>query len=357
MSTFKVTIEKLNKVWNHPNADALDLAQVEGMSYQFVMSRNSVKQGDLVVYFPIDTLFPEKVLKVLPEAITKKLGGKDHNRLKTVKLRQEISQGLAFEVDKFPLRDFIPDLNDITPGLDITQALGVEKYEPPVVNMGNCKMTRLPEASPHYDIEGCDRYGHVLETILDHEVAITEKLEGTNLSVVCEFPSLTVHVCQRSFAIIPEEGAVNLYHEGAKRENLPEIAKQMALDLQQTVTIRGELLGPNIQGNIYKFPTLVVRVFEIWLDGRPIDWLKQDELTKKYNIPTVPLLHVGKLRDILNGKTIQAFSDGISVVQTPKPILREGVVIRPVRELPEIPGFGRVLLKQRSPQYLAGSEF
>lgn len=348
-----VSIEEINKVWKHPNADALDLASVSGMSFQFIVGRNEVKVGDKVVYFPIDSILPPKVLEVLPEVIVKKLQGKEKNRVKTAKLRGEISQGLAFKLESFPLEKFgVPFPYNLSQ--DITSYLGVEKYEAPIVSCGGYDLHPLPALSPYYDIEGCDRYGNVLETLLNKEVVITEKLEGSNLSVVCEYPEMKIRICQRSGEIIPLEGSVNSYHEGAKLCNLPEIAKEIAKEYHLPVTIRGELIGPSVQGNIYNLKQITVYCFEIWLNGKPIDWLEQNEIEKKYNLKTVPILFKGLLKDYLGTESVQKKSNGTSVLN-PKH-LREGIVIRPTKELPEILGFGRLILKQRSPEYLAKTD-
>lgn len=367
MATFKVSLEKIGKVWTHPNADALDLAQVEGMAFQFVMARHTCKPGDVVIYFPIDSLLPPPVLAVLPPTITAKLSGPERNRIKTVKLRSQISQGLAVLLRDFPLRSFVPEATEIDaaqgclrlPGeaatSDLTRFLGVEKYEPPVVNLGDCDLRRLPPVAPHYDIEGCDRFPEVLERLLDEEVAVTEKLEGTNTAIVCEWPEPNVRICQRSGEVIPREGAVSIYHEGAKREDLPRKAMEMAEATGQSVTLRGELLGPKVQGNHYRLPALEVRVFEVWLNGHPIDWHLQTELTDRFKVKTVPVLFVGRLRDFLAGRTVQDRANGPSALKPDR--LREGIVIRPTTELPPVEGFGRPILKQRSAEYLAKSDY
>ena len=353
MAFFGVTIEKIGKVWKHSNADSLDLAQLEGISFQFVMGKDSVKPGDLVVYFPIDSVMSPQVLAVLPEVITKKLAGSGKNRVKTVKLRGEIAQGLAFEANNFPWDKF-PGEVKLEKGFDVTALLGVEKYEPPIVNMGNCQLHRLPDVSPYYDIEGADRNQHIIDHLieLDIDVVVTEKLEGTNLSNVCRIPDFSNHVCQRSGEIIlGDERAVSIYHEGAKRMALPEKAQQIAEKFGQAATIRAELIGPAIQKNIYGLKHLEAHTFEIWKDGKPIDWVEQKELVEQHQIKEVPVLFVGKLKDFLAGRTIQEASNGKSVLNPD--VLREGVVIRPTRELPEYPGYGRLIIKQKSPEYLA----
>jgi len=380
MAFFGVTIEKISKVINHPNPEVkfLDLASVEGMSFQFVMGRDSVKVGDYVIYFPIDSVLPQFVLNVLPEVIVKKLAGSGHNRVKTVKLKGAVAQGLAIEINDFPLEQFgiilgewkpqyvcyddvseaklesTIDYNGMLLPKDITRYVGVEKYEPPVVNMGNCQLHRLPSCSPYFDIEGADRNQHIVDYLIekDIDIVITEKVEGTNHSIVVEIPDYNMRVCQRSGEVIlGDEKAVSMYHEGAKRCYLPEKTHKIAQEVEKTVTVRSELVGPSIQSNIYQFKALETMSFEICLEGAPMNWVEEKALMEKMKIKSVPVLFVGKLNDFLAGRTIQEASNGKSVINPN--VLREGIVIRPTEELPEYPGYGRVIIKQRSPEYLA----
>lgn len=393
MAFFGVTIEKIDKVWKHPNADSLDLASLEGITFQFVVGKDSMKPGDKVVYFPVDSLLPDVVKAVLPEVVVSKLHGKDKNRVKTNKLRGAISQGLAFKIEEMQLDKFgiilgkwapqktlyfettsfdaiataaeaaepvveatVEFMGHLLPK-DLTKYLGVEKYEPPIVDAGGYDLHALPMVSPYYDIEGCDRHQHILDLMMrdDVEVVITEKLEGCNSSVVCELPDETVRVCQRSGEIVPLPGAVSVFHEAAKLEALPDKAKAIAKEYGSHVAIRGELLGCSAaQGNYYKLKKPTIHAFEIWLNGKPIDYVEQKKITDKYGITMAPVLFVGKLKDFLDGKTIQEASNGKSVLNPA--LRREGIVIRPTKELPTALGFGRVYLKQRSPDYLAKTD-
>jgi RNA ligase (TIGR02306 family) len=90
LSVFAVTIERIAHVWTHTNADRLEMAKVTSMSFQFVIAKGSFKPGDLVIYFPIDSLLPEPLITVLQ--LSGKLAGAEHNRVRTVRLRGEISQ-------------------------------------------------------------------------------------------------------------------------------------------------------------------------------------------------------------------------------------------------------------------------
>src|SRR5688572_15591160 len=95
MSTFAVTIERIAEVEMHTNADRLEMAKVASMSYQFVIGKGQFKPGDLVIYFPIDSLLPQNVITAI--GLEGKLSGAEKNRVKTVRLRGAISQGVVAE--------------------------------------------------------------------------------------------------------------------------------------------------------------------------------------------------------------------------------------------------------------------
>jgi len=79
MSTFEVTLNKIEKIWEHPDAERLHLAKVEGMSWQFCSQKGLYGAGDEVVYFPVDSLIPNSLAEHLE--IKPYLAGPDQNRL------------------------------------------------------------------------------------------------------------------------------------------------------------------------------------------------------------------------------------------------------------------------------------
>ncbi len=119
------------------------------------------------------------------------------------------------------------------------------------------------------------------------------------------------------------------------------------------VRFRAEFLGESSQGNYYGFKGHLAKLFELDVNNKPMDAIDLLDLVKEFNLDFVPVLFVGKLRDFLNGKTVQEASNGQSKLINK---LREGIVIRPFRE-EYLEDFGRVIIKQRSPQYLAKTEY
>lgn len=362
MSTFKVSIEKVKNVQAHSNADRLDIATLKGIDFSFVVAKDTLKSGDLVVYFPIDSLLPMWIVETMglvgklshgkvPTDNTERL----QNRVKTVKLRGEISQGVMAR----PSDLYIPD-KLIFEGSDLTDYLEVEKYEAPVIVSSAGNLVRLPEGVAVYDIEGFERHPDVFELLLNQRVFITEKVEGSNFAVY--YDGKKPIVCQRNYAIEPIEGKFHDWWKVYYRNFAPVIDDIFHFydydyksrgETIKWIVVRGEMVGPGIQGNYYKTFDHTVLVFDIEINGKPLDYDDFMNLCAALLIKIVPFLGVGTLREMLDGKTIKEFSNGRSLLLNDA--LREGIVVKPVVEQVH-PEIGRLFLKQRSPEYLAKTD-
>jgi RNA ligase (TIGR02306 family) len=349
MAFFGVTIETIKEVIPHPNADRLDVCKLKGIDFQFVTGKGLRKAGDKVLYFPLDSLLPIEVSKALE--LDGKLAGANKNRVKSIKLRGELSQGVIGDLSM--LEGLKEDWNT----KNITKFLGVEKWEPEPVLSKSGNLLPLPEGLSKYDIEGCERYGAVVADLMNEKVCITEKLEGTNASVLINEDG-SIFVNQRNFTIQLINGKENIYWKAAEDNGHINFAQWAAVHKKfKTLVIYSELCGPGIQSNIYKLTKYTMFVFDIKAGGM---WLsKKDmlDLINEYNkesiiqIQTVPILGMDVvLSDFLNGKTIKEASNGPSVLDAK---MREGIVINPIEERYSEALSGRLILKQRSPEYLA----
>jgi RNA ligase (TIGR02306 family) len=330
MSTFKVEVLPIERLEEHTNAERLEIAYLEGLDFPIVVQKGLYSTGELVVYFPLDSI-------LLPE-LAGKLGLKS-TRIKTMKLRGEISQGFCV-----PVADLLGvDADMVKAGDDLTEFTGVVKYEPPVINCGTANMTTLPNGLEIYDLENCERHSNVVEHLMDKEVVVTEKLEGSNITIHYDTDGLKV--CSRRHTIVPIPGYEHTFCRTAREGGFDVLAQAWFNQVNKPIDLRGEIIGPGIQGNIYKLTKHQIRLFDVQVDYKYID---VDELYAHAD-NVAPVLFRGKLRDYLNGRTIREASNGQSVLA---PVLREGIVIRPVVE-EEFPHFGRLIIKQRSPEYLA----
>jgi RNA ligase (TIGR02306 family) len=349
MAFFGVTLETLSRVEPHPNADRLDLARVVGLEFQFVVGRGRHVPGERVVYFPVDAVLAPWVLERL--GLVGRLAGSAKNRVKTVTLRGEISQGLVGDPatllgEGWQGRAWPPD--------ELTAHLGVTKYEAPVTFSTAGVLHPLPDGVGVYDIDGADRFPAAAEALMDQPVQVTEKLEGTNFAAVRE-PGGAVVFCQRENAIEELPGKENLYCETARRQGVPARLDGLAPCFPGLrLVLRGELIGPKVQGNPYGLSHPEIRFFDLKVGDRylpPSDFVALLPPEQR-----VPLLCPGDrtLRAWLAGRTLQAASDGPSALKPAAP--REGVVVKPLTEQWCEALRGRLVLKQRSPAYLAGSE-
>ena len=358
MSIFAVTVERIAEVREHTNADRLEMARLASMSYQFVIAKGSYKPGDLVVYFPIDSILPQAVVTAI--GLDGKLSGSEKNRVKTVRLRGEISQGVVASPEVL-----IPGWNanvGFHEGQDITELLGVTKYEPPIIPSQAGNLVPLPDMVSVYDIEGAERFGEQVEQyLLDAPVMITEKLEGSHFAASF-YADGKIAVSQRRFRIEPVEGAEHDWHKAARTSGLLDKLPRLKAEVErrlgrafQVVTVRGEMIGPGIQGNYYKLPAQALRVFEIEANGTPLEANIYLNLIDEFEIDAVPLLASNViLRDWLVGQNLAQASNGKSILNPSA--IREGIVVRPMNEVrSEL--LGRVIIKQRSPEYLAVSEY
>ena len=361
MSDFSVDIRKMLSISKHPNADKLEIGKVKGLEFQFVVQKGSYQVGDLVVYFPVDSVMTSKLMNLFELTF---LSGRDKNRVKTIKLRNIISQGLVLPLEKFQENDL---LCDAELGSDVTEALGIIKYEPiPVMSVGG-NLLPLPHGLTQYDIEGYERYPEATAALMDQLCMISEKMEGTNVSVSVDTAG-NLFVNQRNFTIEEiESKRKNVYWETARNSLAIDCAMECLRNTDgQEVTLYGELIGPGIQKNLYKCNHHGILIYDIKVDGTFLGFddfaMMIMECKKLMEFDGEPLSFLAPvpflltkpvtLREWLDGRTIEEASNGISFFGDGD-MLREGIVIRPMVEEYSEELQGRLILKKRSPEYLA----
>jgi RNA ligase (TIGR02306 family) len=355
MAFFGVTIETIDTIGPIEGADRIQQATINGLPFVFVIGKDSFKSGDIVLYFPIDSIIPPALAEKL--GVAGKLAGKSKDRVKTIKLKGVLSQGIVgpfkllepFLIERWGV-DWATKGIELKPS-EITEWFGVTKYEPPAILEKGANLKPLPAGLSMYDIEGVDRHQNIFALLKNQPIYVSEKVEGSNFSVT--FTGEQFFVNQRRFTIEPIEGNEHTWWKVAREQGLMDLAKTIYADVNVPVTIYGEMTGPGIQGNIYKIPQHQVYVFDIKIGDKFMDATKFLEVTSKHNVLTAPNLGIFDNIDVfLAGKTIIQASNGESKIYK---TLREGIVIKPLVEQ-DIHSFGRLILKQRDPIYLAGTD-
>lgn len=334
MATFETTLETIT-VFPHPNADLLELARV-GL-YNVVVKKDQYKTGDQVLYIPEFAVLPENLIVAL--GLEGKLAGSQKNRVKPVRLRGEISQGLVAPLSVLP--------HGIIDGtVDYSSELGVVKYDPPVpVHLaGNVKGST--ELVNWIDIENIKKFPDMFSD--GEEVHITEKIHGTASLFTVNFVDTNYSNGETEILIsskglgskqlVIQEEDKNVYWRAFRTYGVETLARKIALTANKNIDkivskvgIFGETFGSGVQDLHYGFQNkigfAVFDAFVAFTDGTGF-WVSPTELESTaatVNVPTVPTLYVGPFSlDI-----VIKHAYGKETISGKELHVREGVVVRP----------------------------
>jgi RNA ligase (TIGR02306 family) len=354
MSTLRVTAEVLT-VHEHPGADALELAQV-GL-YRAVVAKGAYRTGDAAVYIPEQSVLPAALIEEL--GLTGRLAGGNHDRVKAIRLRGELSQGIVCRPKALADVDLVRAAAD---GTDFAEPLGITKWVPPVPPTMSGEVESAPELLPWVDVENIQRYPEIFTA--GEPVVLTEKLHGTACLLTYSAEEDRVYVSSKGFgakSLALKEDPRNLYWRAVRGHGVAEAAAELAARLgARRVGIFGEVYGAGVQDLAYgadgRRDTLGYAVFDVSaeIDGR-VRWLDAAELLDG-RLPLVPRLFTGPYD---SGRVLE-IATGRETVSGRGLHLREGVVIRAAVERHSAVTGGRAIAKAVSPAYLTrkgGTEY
>ncbi|MDQ1030539.1 RNA ligase (TIGR02306 family) [Streptomyces umbrinus] len=354
MSTLRVTAEVLT-VHEHPNADALELAQV-GL-YRAVVAKGVYRTGETAVYIPEQSVLPEELIEEL--GLTGRLAGSRSDRVKAVRLRGELSQGIVCRPKVLAGVDLARAAAD---GTDFAERLGITKWVPPIPPTMDGEVEPAPDLLPWVDIENIQRYPDIFTP--GEDVVLTEKLHGSACLLTYFAEDGRVQVSSKGFGakyLALTEDPRNLYWRAVHGHGVTAAAARLAERLgARRVGVFGEVYGAGVQDLTYgadgRRESLGYAVFDVSaeIDGE-VRWLDATKLLTG-ELPLVPRLYEGPY-DI--GRVLE-FASGRETVSGQGLHLREGVVIRPATERYSPVTGGRAVAKAVSPAYLTrkgGTEY
>ena len=331
-----------------PSADAIEKVRVLG--WWVVVKKGEFKPGDKVVYCEIDALLPERAAfeflrpNCYKPAQTEASGAVTQEagfRIKTIKLRGQVSQGICFPLSVLP--DGAPTDEDA----DVTDALGVRKWEPPqTVGMGG----RVKGSFPGFLSKTDETRVQVLEKVIERHRGrafyMTEKLDGTSFTAFVREGEFGV--CSRNMLLDTTDEASVLIRV-AKRLDLEEKLRGFGAARGFEAAIQGEVVGPGVQQNKYALPEVTLRVFNVF-DVSTFRFLNHADVLAaiaEMGLDAVPQLGTVVLNHCVD--ELVALSEGTSVLN-PK-AQREGIVLRPLIEV-EDEYLGRLSFKAINPKFL-----
>jgi RNA ligase (TIGR02306 family) len=328
------SIQKIKSLEPIEGADAIEKANVLG--WQLVVKKGEFKVGDLIIYIEIDSLLPEK-----PEFEFLKARGM---RIKTIRLRGQVSQGICFPLS------LLPEGFKIEEDADCTEILGITKYEPaiPACLSGKVK-GKFPSFIPKTDETRVQVLQKLLDKYKGEKCYITEKLDGSSATYFIKDGEFGV--CSRNLELL--EDGENSFWKVARQLNIEEKLRT----LNRNIAIQGELLGEGIQSNKLKIKGQTVMFFNAF-DINKFEYLnffEFNEILSKLELQPVPIVALdyeleNDINAIVNMATIKS--------NICKDVWAEGIVIRPYTEKIDLllsnENFnnGRVSFKAINPEFL-----
>jgi len=325
MSSLIVEVCKIEGICVHSGADALDLAQIKG--WQCVTPKGKYAPGDLVTYIPIDAVIPAEHSDRW--GITKYLS---NGRVRCARLRGEPSFGVIVDRDD----------TDWPEGLDVQDHYGITKYVPPVkISAGDVEPPH-PLFGEYTDVENLRNFPAVFTE--GEEVSVSEKIHGTSCRlglVEGEWMAGSMSVRRRR----PEDPAGSIYWQPMGLPGVQDLLSHLGISHRQVI-LYGEVYGSKVQSlNYGQTGASGFRAFDLLADGKYLDAADFAAQCARFGVPAVPVLYRGPY----SLETVKALSEGATTLGADH--IREGVVVRPVRERND-PKVGRVCLKYIGDPYL-----
>ena len=298
-------------------ADRIELAHVLG--WQCVVNKGQFHEGDLAVYFEIDSFLPlrEQFEFLRKSCYTNSDLLGEGFKLKTQKFKGQLSQGLLLPVSLFP------EISSHNIGDDVTASLGVRKWA--VQERASTNGTiigTLPYSIPHTDETRIQAMPELLQEFSGIPYYITTKMDGSSHSIGIDENGF--HVTGHNYEY--KDGY--FYSFIQKRGYKEKLTAFMKICNMKTITIQGELCGAGIQGNRLKLNAPEWFVFTVNEDG------KRAGLTQMLNIcNALELTHVPIEESGLDLPAKYHNVEGIlkrAEGEYPSGGKKEGIVIRPV---------------------------
>lgn len=279
------TIRKINELTPIEGADKIELATIDGWKVVVAKDVNH-KVGDLIVYCEVDSFLPiREEFEFLRKTSFKKMGDQEGFRLRTTKLRGQVSNGLVLPINIFG--DFGWTAYE---GIDVTEKLGIVKYEPPIPASLAGKVKGLfPSFIRKTDEErvqnlASDYEKYRAQNKLGKKFYVTEKLDGSSSTFYVKDGEFGV--CSRNLELLETDD--NTFWKVARELELEDKLKTLGFN----VCLQGELIGESVQKNPYKIKGQTVRFFNGFnIDTQEnIPFLQFTEITQKLGLTTVPIL-------------------------------------------------------------------
>ena len=311
------TIQRIAEIKDIPDADLIQAYRLGG--WWVVGKKGEFAVDSLVVYLEIDSFVPTELAPFLSKGKEpREYMGVQGERLRTVKLKRQVSQGLIL-----PLSEYILDNVELIEGHDVTEILGVIKWEAPEEFIPANAKGNFPSFIPKTDQQRVQNLSlEFSQWLTDGSVwQKTEKIDGSSMTVFVNGDNSGV--CSRNLELLEDEN--NTYWKLTKKYKLIETLRSTGRNL----AFQGEIYGQGINGNLYSLDDHRSALYAIYdIDAQC--YLPPDQAYRTALVLGVP--HVPHLGNMCLGEfygTMQELiddADGASCVNTKA--IREGYVYK-----------------------------
>lgn len=298
------------------NADAIELARIQG--WQCVVKKGEFRAGDVGVFFEIDAVPPDDQrfhFLWRPKNGTP-IAQPASFRLRTLRLRGVLSQGLLLPLAQFP--ELSPALQ---PGEDVTDALRISKWDPPLPLNDEVDGPFLPGV-PKTDEMRVQSVPDVIAELAGLPYVVTVKCDGTSATYGIHRHTGAFTVCGRNWSL---KRGNNAYWHAAEKYQL-----ETSLVRHPEMIVQAELVGPGIQKNRLGLPGLQLAAFNVY-DQKNDCYLAHDEAADFLRSIGVPMVEELERGDCFSHdqESLLALAEGFYAGTQNE---REGIVIRPQTE-------------------------
>lgn len=333
------TIRKISAIRPIPGADRIVVAQVDG--WECIVKKDEFAVGESIVYIEVDSILPER-----PEF---EFMRERKFRVRTIRLRGQISQGLVLPLSVLPHGATLPE------GEDVTQLLGIKKYDPQGAQEEELALPEVQEKNPlkrfllrfgwyralfgeddgdtsfpkwivKTDEERIQNCVKLFERCREEKLPLlaTEKIDGQSATYYLErtgWGRCRFGVCSRNLRL-PQSNNTS-YWKIAHQYEIEKILKKV-IGKNRFVVLQGEIIGRNIQKNKYKVEGYDFHAFNLIYPDHKCDTNEIARILSPHGIKTVPYLETITLPETIS--ELVEYAKGKSRLLESQE--REGVVLR-----------------------------
>lgn len=326
------TVRRIDKIEPIEGADKIVLAKIGGWKLVTAIT-NGFKEGDLVVYLEIDSWVPTELAPFLSKGKEpREFNGIKGEKLRTIKLRGQISQGLILPLTvllgtsavNISSGEYDANISYSEEGSDLTEMLGIQKWEAPInAQLAGMARGNFPSFIHKTDQERVQNMSKELKEYVERGLTfeVSEKLEGSSTTVY--FKDGEFGVASRNIDL--KETESNSFWNIARKLNLEELMRTNA----KNIALQGELIGPGIQGNIYNLTEHQFRLFDVFDIDTQEYYTAHDRYRAAafFNLEQAPLIREMQITQTM--EELLSYAEGESQLFKTE---REGIVFKCIED-------------------------